>query len=58
MNWISVKDRLPEEGYYLVFIKNPGPFKYIYVAYYYGDNEWNVDGEVTHWKPLPEPPKE
>lgn len=69
--WISVEERLPEEnGYYLVKVCSPHiPVR----AYEYKpDREWDdndklwkgYDGSyvfdhfVTHWRPLPEPPKE
>lgn len=61
--WISVKDRLPERnGIYLAY-----DGEYIStVEYEKGrpDSEWTDDYEgyldllVTHWMPLPEPPKE
>ena len=61
--WISVKDRLPERnGVYLAY-----DGEYIStVEYEKGrhDSEWTDDYEgyldllVTHWMPLPEPPKE
>jgi len=61
--WISVKDRLPKpkEGNVLVLISGNGWHDYD-VAYFgrtvfcdkYDDT---VEG-VTHWMPLPKPPKE
>lgn len=75
MEWISVKERLPEnDGWYLVYA--PGywgnskiygldgfaysNFKHNYKAH------WGLErgtgrgwpGIVTHWMPLPDPPKE
>ena len=62
--WISVKDRLPEEKVnYIVHYRH---------AYCDDDDYWAIgiyfyDGEkfqinpaykVTHWMPMPEPPKE
>ncbi len=55
--WISVKDRLPEEtptkclcyskdGYMVGSYTNWG---WMFPCYF---------GQVTHWMPLPEPPKE
>lgn len=55
MEWISVKDRLPEEsGNYLTFVKSK-VFESIGFAMF-------IDGEfmssfVTHWMPLPPLPK-
>lgn len=61
MEWISVKERLPDEvDTYLVYGRYGIEF-----ALYYGDGEWltcedltNITRFVTHWMPLPEPPKE
>lgn len=53
--WISVKERLPEDA----------KDEYVLVACnYHGEiivetrKKWNLDSSVTHWMPLPEPPKE
>ena len=63
--WISVKDRMPDEQEtYLIFRKEP--FGAVTIAWYSGsENGWlaldggfYADGVVTHWMPLPEPPKE
>ena len=63
--WISVKDRLPEgEDDYLVIQHAHKPT--VTLAWYSGDeNGWQAidgsfyaDGIVTHYMPLPEPPKE
>lgn len=55
--WISVRDRLPEEnGDYLVALDDG----YIGVTWYSADEGfdlWADAGEVTHWMPLPEPPE-
>jgi hypothetical protein len=68
-NWISVKDRLPEEeGWYLVYTTPNSEYKSINKAmfckgYALGNFEpyWHGAGghwaNVTHWMPLPEPPK-
>lgn len=63
MDWISVKDRLPEDdAMYLVYGRNGYGIAF---AVYYGDGEWlicddltNITRFVTHWMPLPKPPKE
>ena len=61
--WISVKDRLPaDDATYLVYGRN---WYGIVVAIYYGDGKWltcddltNITRFVTHWMPMPIPPKE
>lgn len=66
--WISVKDRLPEQphkwdarGWYLVALKNGVVKELCYEflessVFGYGWRETAYP--VTHWMPLPEPPKE
>ena len=71
MEWISVEDKMPTFNKE-VLTYTPNLYLQIYVdAYdgYYGedDNEW-IEGwrwrgdvgenKITHWMPLPEPPKE
>lgn len=56
--WISVADKLPEhENAVLCVTKNGNPF---IGRYDHKWNHWRVSGSVTvtHWMPLPEPPKE
>ena len=71
MNWISVKDKLPEliensagfsSDYVLVYIITEGHSIAYYTqdgwAYNYGDLMNSSDiNNLTHWSPLPEPPK-
>ena len=69
-NWISVEERLPEEGV-PVLVVDPGPPRSVTVARRHGEEwvsvlAWFINGEwdcetnamvfVTHWQPLPEPP--
>lgn len=64
--WISVKDRLPEkEGQYLCWFGKNTLAKGAAIATYL--EMWKAFGSlesletyqnVTHWMPLPEPPKE
>ena len=62
-NWISVKDRLPDEKQEILTINSEEKME---VCFY--EKEWEgifqqCDGlikifNITHWQPLPEPPKE
>ena len=65
--WIRVKDKLPEpETEVLVYRGNHfGDIMNVYT--YLGNGEWEddygywartEDDGITHWMPLPEPPKE
>ena len=62
--WISVEDRLPEkQGYYLVYTEEDGVFSAEYNPKrercpWTDESEGYCDFPVTHWMPLPEPPKE
>ena len=62
--WISVKDRLPEAGGYVVCIAKRSPFsRFMPMVARIEKNGWvnpiteQYILEVTHWMPLPEPPK-
>ena len=61
--WISVKDRLPEEKvncivhYKHAYCDNDGYWA-IGICFYGGEKfQLNSAYKVTHWMPLPEPPK-
>ena len=63
--WISVKDRLPEVGGYVVCIAKRNPFsRFMPMVARIEKNGWvnpmteQYISEVTNWMPLPEPPKE
>ena len=63
--WVSVKDRLPEAGGYVVCIAKRNPFsRFMPMVARIEKNGWvnpiteQYISEVTHWMPLPEPPKE
>ena len=56
--WISVKDRLPEGGEIVIICTEKG---FVYAGELIGDT-WFLDNDswttnVTHWMPLPQPPK-
>lgn len=57
--WIPVTERLPEHGWHLAY----GPTIKMEVLHFHSAEEvWSSERyyniEVTHWMPLPEPPKE
>jgi hypothetical protein len=59
--WISVKDRMPEEGvdvlvYGYIYLNRKGA-DVDFVDRESGDFFYYDEGEVTHWRPLPEPPE-
>lgn len=61
--WISVKDRLPENDCLYIVCKTVKGHRISFEARWKG-NKWlsvvnnNQLDYVTHWQPLPEPPKE
>lgn len=59
--WISVKDRMPEEGvdvlvYGDIYLNRKGA-DVDFVDRESGNFFYYDEGEVTHWRPLPEPPE-
>ena len=62
--WISVDDRLPEP-FVSVLVQMPGeePFPTVREGFISNDGIWQralfrrEPGEVTHWQPMPQPPK-
>ena len=62
--WISVDDRLPEAGGYVVCIAKRNPFsRFMPMIARIEKNGWvnpmteQYISEVTHWMKMPEPPK-
>jgi hypothetical protein len=58
--WISVKDRLPPENLWII----GGNYKRVEMGVWMGEKKGFVISscnylclEITHWMPLPEPPK-
>ena len=63
--WISVEDRLPEPFVsVLVHMLGEEPFPTVREGFISNDGIWQSamfrrePGEVTHWQPMPQPPKE
>ena len=57
MTWISVKDQLPTIG--TLVLTFDGEFIGIEERLHTGrDDDWSQSYSVTHWMPLPDPPKE
>ena len=63
--WISVKDKMPEPSRYVACIAKRNPFsRFMPMVARIEKNGWanpiteQYISEVTHWMPLPEPPKE
>ena len=62
--WVSVEDRLPEP-FVPVLVQMPGeePFPTVREGFISNDGIWQSamfrrePGDVTHWQPLPQPPK-
>lgn len=57
-NWISVKDRLPDENVYVLLCFKDGPDCAMEVGIY-RNNQFEAGDFIihpTHWQPLPDPP--
>lgn len=71
MDWISVKEKLPELGDYsvLAYFKKSDGIDMIHVEDYFKDitagvqdgkqlyTRWYISQGVTHWMPLPDSPE-
>ena len=55
--WVSVKDRMPEEGVDVLVYLNRKSADVDFVDRESGNFFYYDEGEVTHWRPLPEPPE-
>jgi hypothetical protein len=56
--WISVKDRLPKNHDSVLVVGNSIRSTALYEnGIFYSDFKLPLSNEVTHWQPLPEPPK-
>ena len=61
--WIPVTERLPEkDGAFITAYSKGGVSQNWYMPFHHGGGKWYQNsedtGEVTHWMPLPQPPKE
>jgi|APGre2960657404_1045060.scaffolds.fasta_scaffold68988_5 hypothetical protein len=54
--WISVKERLPQAGDYVVVALENGLFLVSLIRKDTG--RWVTAADITHWMPLPPVPKE
>ena len=52
--WISVEERLPAETYQVLAVDDEGWVEIDAL----GSEDWFSRRNVTHWMPLPKPPKE
>lgn len=59
--WISVEERLPEEFEHVLTYERNNEVSWLRVSYMYDGLWWRSGlkalGKVTHWMPLPEPPR-
>jgi uncharacterized protein DUF551 len=57
VEWINIKEKLPkDEGCYLCTVTLVDAI--VVTVLYFKDNLFTLHDAVTHWMPLPEPPKE
>lgn len=61
--WIPVNERLPKkDGTFITAYRKGGVSQNWYMTFHHGGGKWYQNsedtGEVTHWMPLPQPPKE
>ena len=54
--WISVEDRLPEQGQEVI-VYSGGVLKPTVFAYQFWNKNYDSWARITHWMPLPQPPK-
>jgi len=64
MEWISVKDRLPENEESIIIFDGREVFSGIYINGYFRNHDCEglafgplENKNVSHWMPLPKPPK-
>ena len=55
--WIPVSERLPEPGQEVIVYAG-GVLDPVVYAYHFWNKDYCSFQHITHWMPLPEPPKE
>lgn len=61
--WVKCSDRLPETLLQVLVYEYLKPMQICHIEnttlgpFWYDAYEYPSDGEFTHWKPLPDPPK-
>lgn len=56
-SWIPVTERLPERGQEVI-VYSGGILSPTVFAYHFWNKDFTSWAHITHWMPLPEPPKE
>lgn len=58
-HWISIKDRLPEDGTWNIFTDGESisveRYKYDAIDHFFPEGRWFTVEDVVAWMPLPEP---
>ena len=57
MKWIPVTERLPEYGQEVIVCSHRTVLPLVFTTNFWDAEHDNWQG-ITHWMPLPEPPKE
>ncbi|MBA5697580.1 DUF551 domain-containing protein [Acinetobacter radioresistens] len=55
MEWISVEDKTPLDSENVIAFHDWGDHQKIEIEFW--SNKFSVSNGITHWMPLPEPPK-
>lgn len=56
-NWISVENELPKPNEFVVVYGKSDGYDFIEIDRMINNNKWEYMDEVSHWMPLPNPPK-